>query len=153
MNSQIVIQYRIVSPYASSEFLPKPQTEGAAGADLYACLPEPLLIQPQQRVRIPTGIAIEMPDNNCVGLIFARSGHAWRYGLGLPNGVGVIDSDYRGELQVLLQNFGDQPVSIQSGDRVAQIVFLPIFHAHWVLSASLSPTERGKGGFGSTGES
>lgn len=121
--------------------------------DLHACLAEPLTIAPGGRVRVPTGIAIQLPDKTVVGLVYARSGLAWRYGLGLPNGVGVIDSDYTGEIQVLLTNFGEKTVVLQPGDRVAQIVFTPVYQASLCEVETFRETQRGEGGFGSTGVS
>ncbi|MCL6444765.1 MAG: dUTP diphosphatase, partial [Alicyclobacillus sp.] len=109
------LRFQIVSEYFQPSYLPAYATDGAAGLDLHACMPERVVIHPGHRVRIPTGIAIQLPDRGTVGLVYARSGLAWRHGLGLPNGVGVIDSDYTGELQVLLTNFGDHPVTIEPG--------------------------------------
>ncbi len=119
--------------------------------DLHACIERPLSIAPGERVRVPTGIALGLPGPETVALVYARSGLAWRYGIGLPNGVGVIDSDYTGEVQVLLTNFGQEPVTIAPGDRVAQVVFAPVFVAELTEVKELAPTERGHGGFGSTG--
>lgn len=149
----IDVRFRVVSEHFRPEYMPRYATAGAAGLDLHACLENPLTVAPAQRVRVPTGLAIQMPHQGVVGLVYARSGLAWRHGLGLPNGVGVIDSDYTGEIQVLLTNFGEEPAVIQPGDRVAQIVFAPVFVAQWAQVEELTPTERGEGGFGSTGVS
>lgn len=131
--------------------LPSYATSGSAGVDLNANLSEPMTVRPGEHVKIPTGLAIELPSPAVVAFIFARSGLASRHGLGLTNGVGVIDSDYRGEIQVLVQNLGTQPVTIKSGDRIAQMVFMPIFKAILEDVAELQETTRGAGGFGSTG--
>lgn len=147
------IRYKVVSPHFRPEFLPRYATEGAAGMDLHACLDKPITIAPGDRVRVPTGIALELPSSNVVALVYARSGLAWRHGIGLPNGVGVIDSDYTGEIQVLLTNFGTVPVEIQPGDRIAQVVFTPIYTGQLIEADELRETARGQKGFGSTGVS
>lgn len=134
-----------------AEYLPAYASDGAAGMDLHACLSEAFELLPGQRVRIPTGIAIEMPQAEMVALVYARSGLAWKYGISLPNGVGVIDSDYTGEIEVLLTNFSDKPYVIQPGDRVAQLVFAPIYLVQLIKVDELQQTHRGAGGFGSTG--
>lgn len=140
-----------VSPLFRPEYMPTYASEGAAGMDLRACIGEPLVIDPGARVRVPSGIAIQLPHAHVVALVYARSGMAWRHGIGLPNGVGVIDSDYTGEIQVLLTNFGTETFTIQPGDRIAQIVFAPVYLAQLVQQEALRPTTRGAGGFGSTG--
>ncbi|KPV39878.1 deoxyuridine 5'-triphosphate nucleotidohydrolase [Alicyclobacillus ferrooxydans] len=145
------VTYTVVSPLFRDEYLPAYKTSGAAGMDLHACLSNPVQIQPLERVRVPTGIAIQLPEQGVVALVYARSGLAWRHGIGLPNGVGVIDSDYTGEIQVLLTNFSSEPFEIRPGDRVAQLVVAPIYIAGLVQAEQLTPTERGAGGFGSTG--
>lgn len=150
---KMAVKYRVVSPLWEATYLPNYASSGAAGMDLHACIDSSMTIEPGQRVRIPTGLAMELPGPHVVGLVYARSGLAWRSGLGLPNGVGVIDSDYTGELQVLLTNFGDELVSIHPGDRIAQLVLAPIYLAEWVAVDELSETERGENGFGSTGVS
>jgi dUTP pyrophosphatase len=147
----IEVGYVAVSRLYKPEYEPKYATAGAAGMDLHACVEAPLTLQPGQRVRVPTGIALQFPGPWVVGLVYARSGLAWRHGIGLPNGVGVIDSDYTGEIQVLLTNFSDQPFVIQPGDRIAQIVFAPVYTARLVAAEALVETERGAHGFGSTG--
>ena len=132
--------------------LPSYATSASAGVDLYAGLKERLIVNPGENVKIPTGLAIELPSQNMVALVFARSGLASRSGIGLTNGVGVIDSDFRGEIQVLMQNLGSQPVTIKPGDRIAQMLFMPVFHALFEEVAELQNSPRGTGGFGSTGE-
>lgn len=123
----------------------------AAGADLYACLDEPVEISPGQTVFIPTGISMQLPQGY-VGLIYARSGLACRQDLAPANKVGVIDSDYRGELIVALHNHGSQLRRISTGDRIAQLVVTPVITPGFVLSDTLSQTQRGDGRFGSTGK-
>jgi dUTP pyrophosphatase len=145
------VKYQVVSPWYKSEYIPEYATPGAAGMDLHACLEAPVELKPRERVRIPSGIAIQLPGPHVVALVYARSGIAWRNGVGLPNGVGVIDSDYIGEIQVLLTNFSDHPFEIQPGDRIAQMVFAPVWLANLQQVEELNPTERGERGFGSTG--
>jgi len=147
----IEVKYQVVSEHFRSDYVPQYRTSGAAGLDLHACLAEPLQLLQNVRVRVPTGIAIELPGRDMVGLVYARSGLAWRHGIGLPNGVGVIDSDYTGEIQVLLTNFSDVPFMVEPGDRIAQLVFAPIHFAVWQETVALRQTGRGSGGFGSTG--
>lgn len=131
--------------------IPEYATEGSAGVDLTACLDQPLQIEPGEQAMIPTGIAIALPARDFVGLIFPRSGLATRSGLVLANSVGVIDSDYRGEVFCPMVNRGGAPVVIEPGDRIAQMVFMPIAVAELVETERLEATERGEGGFGSTG--
>lgn len=129
---------------------PKYGSEQAAGADLCACIDTPVTIQPGETVLIPIGIAVELPQGT-VGLIYARSGLASKRGLAPANKVGVIDSDYRGELMVALHNHGTAPQTVEVGERVAQLVITPYITANFFESADLSETVRGAGGFGSTG--
>lgn len=131
--------------------LPTYATAASAGVDLCADLKDLLIVNPGENVKIPTGLAIELPSQFVVALVFARSGLASRYGMGLTNGVGVIDSDYRGEIQVLMHNSGPQPVIINHGDRIAQLVFMPVHQAIFEEVTELQDTTRGAGGFGSTG--
>lgn len=150
-NMHIDVKYMVVSAYFRDEYLPQYASDGAAGMDLHAVMPESVVIQPGERVRIPTGIAIQLPGPHVVALVYARSGLAWRHGVALPNGVGVIDSDYTGEVEVLLTNFGETAVEIKPGDRIAQMVFTPIHLASWLKVDVLAKTTRGERGFGSTG--
>lgn len=131
--------------------MPQYATAGAAAADLYACLDRDIVLKPGERAGIPTGIAIELPGPQIAALIFARSGLASKKGLALSNGVGVIDSDYRGEIVVLVVNLGREEARIQDGDRIAQIMFTPVYQACFQEEESLGETDRGAGGFGSTG--
>lgn len=132
--------------------LPVRATEGSAGYDLYACIGEPLVIQPGQVQKVPTGIAIELADENCVALVFARSSMGVKYGVIPANAVGVIDSDYRGEVCVFLRNHSDAPYTVQPQDRVAQLVVMPVLLPEIEEASELSDTARGQGGFGSTGK-
>ena len=130
--------------------LPRFATEGAAAADLAAFLEEPVTILPGQRFAVPSGIALELPQGWCA-FVMARSGLSLKAGIGLANGVGLIDSDYRGEVRVSLQNNGDVPFVVEDGMRVAQLLFLPVPEVRLIEAEVLSETERGSGGFGSTG--
>ena len=125
-------------------------TEYSAGADLYSLSEGDITIAPHTTALIHTGIAVEIPEGYC-GLIFARSGLASKRGLAPANKVGVIDADYRGEVMVALHNHTDMPAAISAGERVAQLAIVPFLKAGWELSDTLDDTERGTGGFGSTG--
>ena len=131
--------------------LPTSGSEQAAGADLYACLESPVVIHPGETAFIPTGISLEVPVG-CAGLIYARSGMACKRGLAPANKVGVVDSDYRGEIIVALHNHGNQAQTIESGERVAQFVITPVLTPAYVAAESLSDTARNQVGFGSTGK-
>lgn len=130
--------------------LPTYGSEEAAGADLYACLESPVMIEPGKTVFIPTGIAMELP-RGYAGLAYARSGLACKKDLAPANKVGVIDSDYRGEFMIALHNHGEQVRIIEHGERIAQLVITPVFTPGFTEVSELSDTERGTGGFGSTG--
>ena len=130
--------------------LPTYGTEFSAGADLYACLEEPVTIAPGETKKIPTGLAMEIPIG-CAGLIYARSGLGTRQGLAPANKVGVVDSDYRGEFMVFLHNHSAETRTVSHGDRVAQLVVTPVFTPGFQEAGELSDTLRGDGGFGSTG--
>ncbi len=131
--------------------MPTYGTEGAAGADLYACLEGEVSILPGQTVKIPTGVALEVPGG-CAGLIFARSSMGVKRDLAPANKVGVIDSDYRGEIMVMLHNHGNKAQIVAPGERVAQIVITPVFTPGFQQVDELTDTLRGEGGFGSTGK-
>ena len=130
--------------------LPTYGSEEAAGADLYACLEEPVTVAPGQTVWVPTGIALAVP-RGCAGLIYARSGLACKQGLAPANKVGVIDSDYRGEVTVVLHNHGTAQQIIDPGQRIAQLVITPVLTPAYLEVSELSSSQRGAGGFGSTG--
>ena len=131
--------------------LPTYGTASAAGADLYACLEEPVTIGPGETVLIPTGLAMEIPVG-CAGLIYARSGLSVKRGLAPANKVGVIDADYRGEFMVALLNHSKLPQTVAHGERIAQLVITPVFTPGFTEVEELSDTARGAGGFGSTGK-
>lgn len=131
--------------------LPTYGTSYSAGADLYALLEENVEINPGETYLVHTGIAIEIPDGY-VGLVFARSGLATKQGLAPSNKVGVIDSDYRGEIMVSLYNHSNEVRKIEPDERIAQLVIVPYITASWNLVDELTDTERAKGGFGSTGK-
>ena len=131
--------------------VPQAATGGSAGMDLCAVLDEPLTLAPGQRAMVSTGLAIALPSSDLVALIFARSGLAVKHGITLSNCVGVVDSDYRGEVKVGLINQSDKPYEIAPGERIAQMVIMPVVMAEPKVVDSLPESERGAGGFGSTG--
>ena len=131
--------------------LPAYGSAEAAGADLYACLDAPVVIEPGKTAFVPTGIALEVP-RNCAGLIYARSGLACKRGLAPANKVGVVDSDYRGEILVVLYNHGDVSQTVEHGERIAQFVITPVLAPAYETAVELSDTARNTGGFGSTGK-
>lgn len=143
------VKYKLLDPRAKA---PAYATAGAAAADLCALLDEPLTLAPMQRALIPTGLAIELPGPECVALVYARSGLSIKHGLTMANGVGVIDSDYRGELRVPMVNLGTEPYTVAPGERIAQLCIAPVWQAAFVQANGLSDTDRGAGGFGSTGK-
>ena len=145
---QMQVKYKLLDPRAKA---PAYATPGAAAADLCAVLDAPLTLEPGQRAMVPTGLAIELPGPDCVALIYARSGLAIKQGVTLSNCVGVIDSDYRGEIKVGLVNLGAAPVTLAPGERVAQLCIAPVWQAAFAPAEELSDTDRGTGGFGSTG--
>ena len=126
-------------------------TDGAAACDLYALLDGPVTLAPGERKLIPTGIAIALPDRNCVALVCARSGLAYKRGLGLCNGIGVIDSDYRGEIMVAVINNDAREQTVENGERIGQMMIVPVILPVLTECEELDRTERGTGGFGSTG--
>lgn len=130
--------------------IPTYASQYAAGADLYACIEEPIEIAPAKTILIPTGLAIEIPAGYA-GLIYARSGLASKKGLAPANKVGVIDADYRGEIMVALHNHSNTAATIAPKERIAQMVITPYLTAHFEETQNLSDTVRGAGGFGSTG--
>lgn len=131
--------------------LPKYETPGSAGLDLRACIDAPLILAPGALVLVPTGLAVALPSSAFVALLFARSGLAARHGVALSNGVGVIDSDYRGEIKVALTNLSQTPYEIKPGDRICQLAVLPVTQTILSFVDCLPKTQRGEGGFGSTG--
>ena len=143
------LKIKYVSPKIGKE-IPAPfyASAGAAAMDLCACVDEPVTVEPRALVSIPTGIAIALPSAEYVALVFARSGLGIKHGVAPANCVGVIDSDYRGEVMVGLQNSGDQDYTIQPGDRIAQLMISPVIQAQIQMVEELDDTARGAGGFG-----
>lgn len=135
---------------SKSGVCPKYATEGASGFDLPAFLDEPVTLAPGERKLIPTGIFMEIPEG-CEAQVRARSGLAIRNGVGLVNGIGTVDSDYRGELMVPLINFGQEPFTVENGQRIAQVVIAQYVKADLEFAEALDETDRGAGGFGHTG--
>ena len=133
--------------------MPAYATDGSAAVDLRAAIDEgtTVVIAPGERALIPTGLAISPESKNVVAIVAARSGLAIKKGICLANGIGVIDSDYRGEICVGLLNTSKEPFTVERGDRIAQMMFMPVYQAKLLEVASLDETARGAGGFGSTG--
>jgi len=132
-------------------FLPTYGSKNAAGADLYACLEQAVTIEPGETAWIGTGIALEVPEG-CAGLVYARSSMGTKRGLAPANKVGVVDSDYRGEIRVVLLNHGKVAQTVEHGERVAQFLITPVLTPEYVEAEELTDTQRGSGGFGSTGK-
>lgn len=126
-------------------------TSGSAGMDLTACIDEEITLKPLERRLVPTGIAIKLPNAGYGAFIFARSGLATKKGITLSNCVGVVDSDYTGEIKVGLVNLSNEEYILTPGERIAQLVVIPVAHVNFSVSDELENTERGSGGFGSTG--
>lgn len=141
------IPVKILRPGAK---LPTYGSAEAAGADLYACLESDVIVAPGQTVFIPTGFAMAVPKG-CAGLVYARSGMACKRDLAPANKVGVVDSDYRGEIMIALHNHGTKEQVITNGERIAQMVITPVLTPGYEITDSLEETDRGAGGFGSTG--
>ena len=142
------MQIKIINTSTNPD--PAYATPQAAGMDLRAFLPEPITLLPMQRVLIPTGLFIELPEGY-EAQIRPRSGLAINSGISMVNTPGTIDADYRGEIRVIMINFGDKPFTVSSGDKIAQMVIAPYTKAEWVRTDTLSDSERGAGGFGHTG--
>ena len=130
--------------------LPYYATDGAAALDLHACIDTAVTIAPHERTMIPTGIAAAIPEGY-VGIMAVRSSIGVKNGINLANGIGVIDSDYRGQMHVTLYNTTDAPYTVQCGDRIAQLMIVPVLHPTLKVVEELPETQRGEGGFGSTG--
>lgn len=130
--------------------IPKQATAGSAGYDLCACMDAPQTIEPGERCVFPSGLAAEIPAGTA-GFIFTRSGLGIKKGIHVTNGVGVIDSDYRGEIRIGLHNLSAEPYTVQPGERIAQMIIMPYFTPMIEEVTSLTETDRGAGGFGSTG--
>lgn len=141
------INIKIIS---KSGQVPAYETDGSAGADLRAFLPAPVTLQPGERRLIPTGLFVELPPG-VEAQVRARSGLAIKHGISMVNGVGTVDSDYRGEWNIPVINFGQEAYTIHDGDRIAQVVFSRYTQAEFTLTESIAQTSRGAGGFGHTG--
>lgn len=147
------VQIKAVSPKIGTEF-PAPfyASGGAAGMDLCACTDGPVTLRPGCPVTVPTGVAIALPGPEYAALVFGRSGLGFKHGVSPSNGVGVVDSDYRGEIKVSLCNSGRESYTVQPGERIAQLVIVPVARAELEWCCQLPETERGESGFGSTGK-
>ena len=147
------LKIKAVSPKIGTDIpFPYYASAGAAAMDLHACIDAPVTLCAGERCMVPTDIAIALPDAGYVALVFARSGLGIKKGICLSNGVGVIDSDYRGEISVGLLNTSDTDYVVNPGERIAQLAVMPVVQAQLEQVASLDETERGSGGFGSTGK-
>lgn len=147
------VKMKIVNPKLGTEIpLPSYATEGSAGLDLRACLDEPITVNPGQTVLVPTGLAIYIEDPNYAGLVFPRSGLGHKHGIVLGNLVGLVDSDYQGELKISCWNRGDTPYTVEVGERLAQYVLVPVVQAQFELVEEFVASERAEGGFGHTGK-
>ena len=146
------IQLKILDPRVGKTIpLPTYATSGSAGIDLRVCLDAPLQIAPQQTVLLPTGLSIYIADPALAAVIIPRSGLGHKNGIVLGNLVGLIDSDYQGELKISCWNRGDDHFTVEPGDRIAQLMFVPVVQAEWVLVEEFDESRRGEGGFGSSG--
>lgn len=147
--NEIIVKLKIERGMTPPEYA----TDGSAAVDLRAALDEgeTVTLRPGERRMIPTGLSISPETRGVVAIVAARSGLGVKKGVALSNGIGVIDSDYRGEIGVGLINHGDEPFTVSRGDRIAQLFFLPVLHARFILTDTLDETERGAGGFGHTG--
>lgn len=146
------IQLKILDPRLNHELpLPSYATQGSAGLDLRACLKEPLTLKVGETVLVPTGLAIYIADPNLAAVVIPRSGLGHKQGIVLGNLVGLIDSDYQGELMVSCWNRGKDPFVIEVGTRIAQLVFVPVVQVDFQIVTTFEQTQRGSGGFGHTG--
>jgi len=146
------LQAKILDPRLGRDFpLPSYATPGSAGLDLRAMLQEDLVLEPGQTTLIPTGLAIHVADPSLAALVLPRSGLGHKHGIVLGNLVGLIDSDYQGELMVSCWNRGQTPFTVSVGERIAQLMLVPVVQAHFDIVDSFTETERGAGGFGHSG--
>ncbi len=146
------IQIRILNPRVGDNIeLPQYATPGSAGLDLRVCIDEPLQIRAQETVLLPTGLAIYIADPMLAAVILPRSGLGHKHGIVLGNLVGLIDSDYQGELKISCWNRNSEHFTVQPGDRIAQLVFLPVVRVEFQVVETFNQTSRGEGGFGSSG--
>ncbi|MBR4684844.1 MAG: dUTP diphosphatase [Spirochaetia bacterium] len=141
---------KVICKAENKDFLPVYSSAEAAGADLKACIQEDIILKPGQRYLVPTGLSIQLPAGY-EAQIRPRSGLAIKHGISLVNTPGTIDSDYRGEVKIIMINLGSEDFVIRRGDRIAQMVIAPVTHGMFALSDTLDVTDRGAGGFGSTG--
>ena len=147
------IEVKILNPRVGTDFpLPSYATPGSAGLDLRACLAQPLAVNPGETHLIPTGIAIHIADPSMAATILPRSGLGHKHGIVLGNLVGLIDSDYQGELMISCWNRGQDSFSIQPGDRIAQMMIVPVIQAQLSIVEEFDSSERGEGGFGHSGK-
>ncbi len=147
------VDLKILDSRVGSEFpLPAYATSGSAGLDLRACLDNALIVEPDQTHLVPTGLAIHIADNSLAATILPRSGLGHKHGIVLGNLVGLIDSDYQGQLMVSVWNRGQTTFTIEPGDRIAQLVFVPVVQAEFNIVTDFDATDRGEGGFGHSGQ-
>lgn len=149
-NSQLSVQIKILHPLMADQ-LPQYATSGSAGLDLRACIEQPITLQPGETYLVPTGLAIHLADSNYAALILPRSGLGHKNGIVLGNLVGLIDSDYQGELKVSLWNRGQEEFVIEPSARIAQMIIIPVMQANFTVVEEFAQSDRGEGGFGSTG--
>jgi dUTP pyrophosphatase len=147
--TEILVPLKVL-PHGEELELPAYATAGSAGCDLRAAIEASLLILPGGRARVPTGLAVAIPEGY-EGQVRMRSGLAHDKGLFVVNAPGTIDSDYRGEIRIIVANLGSEPVTLERGERIAQLIFAPVARARFEKVADLPKTHRGEGGFGSTG--
>ena len=147
------VQLKILNPQIGKDIpLPSYSTDGSAGLDLRACIKSKIIIEPNSSDLIPTGLAIHLRDNSLAGLILPRSGLGHKHGIVLGNLVGLIDSDYQGELMISCWNRSEDSFTIEKGDRIAQLVVVPIVQAQFIEVDEFAETKRGTAGFGSSGK-
>ena len=151
LNEVIAMECLKIKKVKENAVIPKRATEGSAGIDLYACIDEPVTIGSGDLVKIPTGIAVELPDSSMAAFVFARSGLGINHGIAPSNAVGVIDSDYRGEVCVGLTNHGSKPFTVEPQTRIAQLIVMPVLPLPVQEVTELTETQRGDNGFGSSG--
>jgi dUTP pyrophosphatase len=146
------LQVRILDPRVGRDIeLPRRATEGSAGLDLRACIEAPLVLEPGQTQLVPTGIAIHLDDPGLAAVLLPRSGLGHRHGIVLGNLVGLIDSDYQGQVMVSVWNRGSHPFTVQPGERIAQMIVVPVVQVELEVVAQFEESARGAGGFGSSG--
>lgn len=147
----IPVEIKIIDPAVLSYGVPTTETAGAAGYDLRACIETPVTVLPDSVFKVPTGVAIHIKNRHYAGMIMPRSGLAAKFSITLQNAVGLLDSDYQGEVCILVRNEGREPYKINPGDRIAQLVFVPVVHPMLIVVQEFDTSKRGTGGFGSTG--